>query len=238
MPPGWLTTVGRRKPLPSCRRTARPWTPAATTYRASRSRSPTSSTLRGPAGLDAGTAVDIGAYEASSSYLVTSTADTGDVGTLSAANGWVAASTNSNPEYTSNPAPNTIVFNLPTLATTPAATQSNLQSVVMAIQTVSAGTTPPPVVLQPETVAQVASVITAINDLTPATGTNPVPATISLDLGTQDVTNTALAVPTGVQVILTSSSSGGATISGATVSGGMVTIAASVAPVDWTVDGG
>src|SRR5208337_1134584 len=48
--------------------------------------------LRGPAGLNAGTTVDIGAYEASSSYLVTSTADTNDVGTLRAAVGWANVS--------------------------------------------------------------------------------------------------------------------------------------------------
>ena len=40
--------------------------------------------LRGPAGLDAGSTVDIGAYEASSSYLVTTTTDSTDMGTLRA----------------------------------------------------------------------------------------------------------------------------------------------------------
>ena len=41
--------------------------------------------------------VDIGAYEASSSYLVTTTADSTDVGTLRAAVGWANVSTNANP---------------------------------------------------------------------------------------------------------------------------------------------
>ena len=54
--------------------------------------------------------VDIGAYEASSSYLVTSTADSNDVGTLRAAVGWANVSTNANPANIANPAPNTIVF--------------------------------------------------------------------------------------------------------------------------------
>ena len=66
--------------------------------------------LRGPAGLNAGTAVDIGAYEASSSYLVTTAADSTDVGTLRAAVAWANISTNANPANIANPAPNTIVF--------------------------------------------------------------------------------------------------------------------------------
>ena len=66
--------------------------------------------LRGPAGLNAGTTVDIGAYEASSSYLVTSTADTNDVGTLRAAVGWANVSTNANPANVASPAPNTVTF--------------------------------------------------------------------------------------------------------------------------------
>ena len=66
--------------------------------------------LRGPAGLNAGTAVDIGAYEASSSYLVTSAADSNDVGTLRAAVGWANLSTNANPANIASPAANTIVF--------------------------------------------------------------------------------------------------------------------------------
>ena len=66
--------------------------------------------LRGPAGLNAGRTVDIGAYEASSSYLVTSTADTTDVGTLRAAVGWANVSTNANPANVASPAPNTVTF--------------------------------------------------------------------------------------------------------------------------------
>ncbi len=66
--------------------------------------------LRGPAGLNAGPAPDIGAYEASSSYLVTSLADSPDAGTLRAAIGWANISTNSNPANIADPAPNTIVF--------------------------------------------------------------------------------------------------------------------------------
>ena len=66
--------------------------------------------LRGPAGLNGGAAVDIGAYEASSSYLVTSTADSGDVGTLRAAVGWANVSANANPANLLSADPNTVVF--------------------------------------------------------------------------------------------------------------------------------
>src|SRR5262249_58691401 len=66
--------------------------------------------LRGPTGLNAGSTVDIGAYEDSSSYLVTSTADSSDVGTLRAAIGWANVNTNVNPAN-SPTAANTIVFN-------------------------------------------------------------------------------------------------------------------------------
>jgi FG-GAP-like repeat len=56
--------------------------------------------MRGPAGLAAGANVDIGAYEASSSYLVTSTNIDGDVGTLPAAIGWANVNSNVNPANT------------------------------------------------------------------------------------------------------------------------------------------
>ncbi len=60
--------------------------------------------------FNAGSAVDIGAYEASSSYLVTSTAASTDVGTLQSAIGWASVNTNANPANIANPAPNTIIF--------------------------------------------------------------------------------------------------------------------------------
>ena len=66
--------------------------------------------LRGPTGLNAGGAPDVGAYEASSSYLVMSTAASTDVGTLVAAIGWASASTNANPADATSPAPNTLMF--------------------------------------------------------------------------------------------------------------------------------
>jgi len=75
--------------------------------------------LRGPAGLNAGTTVDIGAYEASSSYLVTTAADSLDVGTLRTAVGWENLSTNANPANIANPAPNTIVFDTAGVFATP-----------------------------------------------------------------------------------------------------------------------
>ena len=62
--------------------------------------------------------------------------------------------------------------------------------------------------------------------------------TVTLDLAGASTENTAFGVSsTNVQVVLTSSS-GTATVQGATVSGGTVVIAASVAPSDWTVTGG
>ena len=54
--------------------------------------------------------MDIGAFEASSSYLVTNTADSLDVGTLRAAVGWANVSTNANPANIACPAPNTVIF--------------------------------------------------------------------------------------------------------------------------------
>jgi predicted outer membrane repeat protein len=68
--------------------------------------------LRGPAGLNAGPAPDIGAFEASSSYLVTTAADSNDVGTLRAAVGWANVNRNNNEQKlaSKSPAPNTIVF--------------------------------------------------------------------------------------------------------------------------------
>ncbi|MGP0066722.1 MAG: right-handed parallel beta-helix repeat-containing protein [Isosphaeraceae bacterium] len=68
--------------------------------------------LRGPSGINAGTKVDIGAYEASSSYVVTTTVDSTDVGTLRTAIAWANSSTNTNPANIASPAPNTIDFDI------------------------------------------------------------------------------------------------------------------------------
>ncbi len=64
--------------------------------------------------LNAGDTVDIGAYEASSSYLVTTTADSTDIGTLRSAILWADASSNANPINLKYPATNTIDFDFPT----------------------------------------------------------------------------------------------------------------------------
>ena len=79
--------------------------------------------IRGPSGLNAGANPDIGAFEASSSYLVTTAADSDDVGTLRSAVGWANVSTNNNPANLSpNPtAPNTIVFDTSGAFSTPQA---------------------------------------------------------------------------------------------------------------------
>ncbi len=83
--------------------------------------------LRGPRGLNAGNTVDIGAFEASSSYLVTTTSLAPDVGTITTAAGWANISTNANarnlPASASNPQgnpqPNTIVFDVLGVFSTP-----------------------------------------------------------------------------------------------------------------------
>ena len=73
--------------------------------------------LRGgqPDALNAGQFVDIGAYEASSSYMVTATADSDAIGTLLSAILWANTSSNANPANLASPtpAPNTIDFDIP-----------------------------------------------------------------------------------------------------------------------------
>ena len=64
--------------------------------------------------VNAGSTVDIGAYEASSSYLVTTTADSTAIGTLRSAILWADLSTNANPANLASPQPNTIDFDIPT----------------------------------------------------------------------------------------------------------------------------
>jgi hypothetical protein len=68
--------------------------------------------IRGAAGLNAGAAPDIGAFEASSSYLVTTAADSRAVGTLRDGAFWAFFNTNNNPANLDpdRAAPNTIVF--------------------------------------------------------------------------------------------------------------------------------
>jgi hypothetical protein len=67
---------------------------------------------RGPDGLEAGPTVDIGAFEATSSYEVTSTAATGtETGTLASAVSWANLSFNANPANPDPSAANTVRFN-------------------------------------------------------------------------------------------------------------------------------
>jgi len=61
-------------------------------------------------GLNAGTTVDIGSYEASSSYLVTSASDSADAGTFLAAVAWANLNTNVNAANFAQPAANTVRF--------------------------------------------------------------------------------------------------------------------------------
>ena len=61
-------------------------------------------------GLNAGSTPDIGAYEASSSYVVSSNADTLAVGSIRTGVGWADISTNANPANLVFPAPNTVFF--------------------------------------------------------------------------------------------------------------------------------
>jgi len=96
--------------------------------------------VRGPAGLDAGPAPDIGAYEASSSFVVTSAANTRDAGTLPTAVSWADHSTNANPlNPSSNPAPNTIVFDTIGLFSSPQTI--NLNGVTLSLSNSSTGVT-------------------------------------------------------------------------------------------------
>src|SRR5262249_41952157 len=62
---------------------------------------------RGPSGLNAGASVDIGAYEASSSYLVSTSVDALTAGTLRTGVGWGNISTHAKPAHIARPAPNT-----------------------------------------------------------------------------------------------------------------------------------
>ena len=61
--------------------------------------------LRNPINLNNGATIDVGAYEVSSSYLVTSTGDSLVAGTLRSAVAWA----NSNPSAPAS-GPNTILF--------------------------------------------------------------------------------------------------------------------------------
>jgi hypothetical protein len=77
--------------------------------------------LRGPAGLNAGSNPDIGAYEASSSYQVNTATDSTAMGTLRAAIAWANVSTNANPANLApnTPAPNTAAFDTKGAFSTP-----------------------------------------------------------------------------------------------------------------------
>ena len=83
--------------------------------------------VRGNAGgLNAGSTVDIGAYNASSEYLVTTASDSNDLSTLRTGVGWANVSTNANPANinptsTTFDAPNTVEFSSPqTITLSPA----------------------------------------------------------------------------------------------------------------------
>jgi predicted outer membrane repeat protein len=70
-------------------------------------------------GLNAGSNVDIGSYEATSLYVVTSIDDTGEPGTLRAAVEWAGHNVNANPANNTSPAPNTINFDTSGVFATP-----------------------------------------------------------------------------------------------------------------------
>ena len=89
--------------------------------------------VRGSAGLKAGSTDDIGAYEASSSYVVTGTADSSDIGTLRAAVGWANLSTNSNPANLASPAANMIDFNIPGIGVQTISLLSALPSITVPV---------------------------------------------------------------------------------------------------------
>ncbi len=113
----WRITAARLKPS-HCWRAARRSTPGTNTISGvTIPATDQRGALRGAAGLDAGANVDIGAYEASSSYQVSTVTDSTNVGTLRAGIQWANLSTNANPEAiaatTANNGvapPNTVVF--------------------------------------------------------------------------------------------------------------------------------
>ncbi|MFI5458751.1 MAG: choice-of-anchor Q domain-containing protein [Isosphaerales bacterium] len=81
---------------------------------------------------------------------------------------------------------------------------------------------------------QISTDLSAVNGLSAPSA----PVSVSLDLGSQSTSLTRpINPPTGVQVVLTSSS-GGATVSDATINGGDVVVQAGVTPTSWTVNGG
>ena len=105
--------------------------------------------VRGNAGgLNAGSTVDIGAYNASSEYLVTTAADSNDLSTLRTGVGWANVSTNANPANinptsTTFDAPNTVEFSSPqTITLSPALGTLVLSDTVtpVAIQGPASGT--------------------------------------------------------------------------------------------------
>ena len=88
--------------------------------------------LRGSLGINAGTTVDIGAYEASSSYLISSAADsTAAEGTLRSGLNWAAFSSNDNPANLAHPAPNTLIFDTKGAFATPKTITLTLGTLVM-----------------------------------------------------------------------------------------------------------
>ena len=91
------------------------------------------------------------------------------------------------------------------------------------------------ITVQPATSDQTNTAVAAVSGLS-----NPsTPVTVELDLGSQTtMSTTPIDPPSEVQVVLTSSSSSGATVTGATVSGGNVVVQAGVTPSNWTVNGG
>ena len=116
-----------------------------------------------------------------------------------------------------------------TSLTVEAATAPNIQSVVNNAPSSSGGS----VALQTTSSTAFSTAVSAINVANPSS-----PVTVTLDLyGTSTTPSTTIDAPSSVQVDLTSSS-GSATVQGATVSGGTVAVAASVTPSDWTVTGG
>ncbi len=74
---------------------------------------------RGPAGINAGATPDIGAYEASSSYIVTSVSGGTQVGSLRGAISWADLSSNANAANTAHPSANTVSFDATGVFSTP-----------------------------------------------------------------------------------------------------------------------
>jgi predicted outer membrane repeat protein len=195
--------------------------------------------LRGPAGLNAGTNVDIGAYEASSSYLVSATADGTTAGTLREAVSWANKSTNANPLNVKTPAPNTIVFDTAHAFSTPQTI--TLTSGPLAL----ANTTTPIAISGSATVPVTISGGGNSGDITISAGTKVSMSYLTITGGSAQVIGSATdgggIDNSGTLTLTNSSVTGSAAVNGGGIAnevGGTLTLVGSTVANNWATTGG